>query len=137
MPVLVVLGACFDSDGGETIADPGGDIFHPLFRRAPHAEIQAPITLDTKSCAYALYTQTAGALVTFVLIHPLRSKCELWLGANGITAQYCRFDRKHTARVVVYFKGDRQGDARPVDFVANDRRPRATGSPNSHHESAS
>ncbi len=34
-----------------------------------------------------------------------------------------RFDRKRTGRVVVYFKGDRQGDARPVDFVANDRRP--------------
>jgi len=48
-----------------------------------------------------------------------------------------RFDRKHTGRVVVYFKGDRQGDARPVDFVANDRRPRATGSPNSARESAS
>jgi putative transposase len=48
-----------------------------------------------------------------------------------------RFDRKHTGRVVVYFKGDRQGDARPVDFVANDRRPRASDSPNSPSESAS
>lgn len=34
-----------------------------------------------------------------------------------------RFDRKHLGRVVVYFKGERQGDARPVDFVANDRQP--------------
>jgi hypothetical protein len=34
-----------------------------------------------------------------------------------------RFDRKRTGRVVVFFKGERQGEARPVDFVANDRRP--------------
>jgi transposase InsO family protein len=34
-----------------------------------------------------------------------------------------RFDRRNLGRVVVYFKGERQGDARPVDFVANDRRP--------------
>jgi transposase InsO family protein len=34
-----------------------------------------------------------------------------------------RFDRRRPGRVVVYFKGERQGDARPVDFVANDRRP--------------
>jgi len=39
-----------------------------------------------------------------------------------------RFDRKRQGRVVVYFKGERQGDARPVDFVANDRRP-ATAKP--------
>jgi putative transposase len=38
-----------------------------------------------------------------------------------------RFDRKRPGRVVVYFKGERQGDARPVDFVANDRRPRTAG----------
>lgn len=34
-----------------------------------------------------------------------------------------RFDRKRRDRAVVYFKGERYGDARPVDFVANDRRP--------------
>jgi putative transposase len=34
-----------------------------------------------------------------------------------------RFDRKHTGRVIVFFKGERQGEARPVDLVANDRRP--------------
>jgi transposase InsO family protein len=38
-----------------------------------------------------------------------------------------RFDRRHPHRVVVYFKGERQGDARPVDFVANDRKPLVTG----------
>ena len=37
-----------------------------------------------------------------------------------------RFDRRRTGRVVVFFKGERQGDARPVDFVANDRPRRAT-----------
>jgi transposase InsO family protein len=39
-----------------------------------------------------------------------------------------RFDRKRKSRVVVYFKGERQGDARPVDFVANDRRPATASS---------
>jgi transposase InsO family protein len=34
-----------------------------------------------------------------------------------------RFDRKRPGRVVVYFKGDRQGDARPLDRLANDRAP--------------
>jgi transposase InsO family protein len=34
-----------------------------------------------------------------------------------------RFDRKHFGRVVVYYKGERMGDARPVDFFANDRAP--------------
>jgi transposase InsO family protein len=35
-----------------------------------------------------------------------------------------RFDRAQRGRVVVYFKGDRMGEARPVDFEANDRKPR-------------
>jgi putative transposase len=34
-----------------------------------------------------------------------------------------RFDRHHFNRVVVYYKGERMGDALPVDFVANDRKP--------------
>jgi hypothetical protein len=34
-----------------------------------------------------------------------------------------RFDRRKTARAVVYFKGERMGEARPVDFLANDRAP--------------
>jgi hypothetical protein len=91
--VLAVLGACFDSDGGETIEDPGFEIFDPLYQRAPHAEVQAPITLDTRSCAYARYTHSSQSYFTFVLVHPLRSKCELWLGATGTSSQYCRFDR--------------------------------------------
>ncbi len=40
-----------------------------------------------------------------------------------------RFDRRHTDRVVVFFKGERCGDARPVDFVANDRRPNIAEEP--------
>lgn len=34
-----------------------------------------------------------------------------------------RFDRLHFERAIVYFKGERMGEARPVDFVANDRKP--------------
>ncbi len=36
-----------------------------------------------------------------------------------------RFDRKHFGRVVVYYNGERMGDAYPVDFIANDRMPPA------------
>ncbi len=35
-----------------------------------------------------------------------------------------RFDRQNFARAVVYFKGERMGEARPVDFIGNDRKPR-------------
>ena len=35
-----------------------------------------------------------------------------------------RFDRKSFKRAIVYYKGERMGEARPVDFVGNDRRPR-------------
>lgn len=34
-----------------------------------------------------------------------------------------RFDRHHFTRAVVFYKGERMGEARPVDFVANDRKP--------------
>jgi hypothetical protein len=39
-----------------------------------------------------------------------------------------RFDRRDFGRVIVYFKGERMGEARPVDFHANDRKP-AAGEP--------
>jgi hypothetical protein len=39
-----------------------------------------------------------------------------------------RFDRRNPTRVVVYFKAERQGDARPLDRVANDRPPPPHGS---------
>jgi transposase InsO family protein len=34
-----------------------------------------------------------------------------------------RFDRLKFDRAIVYFKAERMGEARPVDFVANDRKP--------------
>jgi putative transposase len=37
-----------------------------------------------------------------------------------------RFERRQpTHRVVVYYKGERMGEARPLDMLANDRKPRA------------
>jgi hypothetical protein len=36
-----------------------------------------------------------------------------------------RFHRKRPDAVIVFFKGDRMGRARPVDLIANDRKPRA------------
>jgi hypothetical protein len=38
-----------------------------------------------------------------------------------------RFDRLHFERAIVYYKGERIGEARPVDFVANDRKPSKKG----------
>jgi transposase InsO family protein len=35
-----------------------------------------------------------------------------------------RFDRRRAETVVVFYKGERMGIARPVDLVANDRKPR-------------
>jgi len=41
-----------------------------------------------------------------------------------------RFERKRAAaRVVVYYKGARMGEARPLDPIANDRAPAATPAP--------
>jgi len=34
-----------------------------------------------------------------------------------------RFDRLNFDRAIVYFKGERMGEARPVDFIGNDRKP--------------
>jgi len=34
-----------------------------------------------------------------------------------------RFDRSRFGRVVVYYKDQRMGEARPVDYTANDRKP--------------
>ena len=34
-----------------------------------------------------------------------------------------RFDRLKFDRAIVYYKGERMGEARPVDFVGNDRKP--------------
>jgi len=38
-----------------------------------------------------------------------------------------RFERRQpTRRLVVYYKGERMGEARPLDMLANDRPPRKT-----------
>ena len=38
-----------------------------------------------------------------------------------------RFDRARFDRVVVFYKGDRMGEARPLDAIANDRKPTTGG----------
>jgi hypothetical protein len=38
-----------------------------------------------------------------------------------------RYSRSTCDRVVVYYKGERMGEARPVDFSANDRKPAPQG----------
>jgi transposase InsO family protein len=38
-----------------------------------------------------------------------------------------RFDRSHFGRVVVFYKGQRMGEARAVDYIANDRKPKPQG----------
>jgi hypothetical protein len=40
-----------------------------------------------------------------------------------------RFDRRSLGRVIVYCKGERMGEARPVDFQANDRKPTSPSEP--------
>ena len=42
-----------------------------------------------------------------------------------------RFDRRNFDRAIVYYKGERMGQARPVDFLANDRKPAAKKEPTS------
>jgi putative transposase len=36
-----------------------------------------------------------------------------------------RFDRQNFGRAIAFFKGERMGEAKPVDFVGNDRKPLA------------
>ncbi|HET8697686.1 MAG TPA: DDE-type integrase/transposase/recombinase [Gammaproteobacteria bacterium] len=48
-----------------------------------------------------------------------------------------RFDRLKFERAIVYFKGERMGEAKPVDFIANDRKPSkktGAGTPSSGQE---
>lgn len=40
-----------------------------------------------------------------------------------------RFDRQRFGRAIVFYKGERMGEARPVDFTANDRKPVARRRP--------
>lgn len=74
---------------------PPNDVFNRLFKRAPTATVKLPLTLDTKSCAFALYTAaTQSGPVPFVMIHPLRTQCELWLGRIGFVFEYCLYPRE-------------------------------------------
>ncbi len=36
-----------------------------------------------------------------------------------------RFNRRNFELAIVYFKGERMGEALPVDFQANDRKPKS------------
>jgi hypothetical protein len=51
---------------------------------------------------------------------------------NTVSFKSIRFERRRpTQRVVVYYKGERMGEARPLDPVANDRPPTPrSGAPN-------
>jgi hypothetical protein len=46
------------------------------------------------------------------------------LRSRKIGVRYCR---SKVDRVIVYYKSERMGEARPVDFVASDRKPRPGG----------
>ena len=43
-----------------------------------------------------------------------------------------RFSRLKFDRAIVYFKGERMGEARPVDFIANDRKPNLKAKTSQH-----
>jgi transposase InsO family protein len=56
-------------------------------------------------------------------VRKIRLEAPRDLRSRGI---HVRFDRQNFGRVIVYYKGDRMGEARPVDFIANDRPPSRT-----------
>ncbi len=74
-------------------------VFSRLYTRAPAAVVALPLTLDTKSCAFARYNAEPEddpddpLPLPFVLIHPLRTQCELWLGRTGFVFEYCLYPR--------------------------------------------
>jgi hypothetical protein len=92
------LAACTGSAPPEPpIELPPGEVLDNLAHRAPVARVVPPLILDAKSCTFARYVARArNGRDTFVLIHPLRSRCELWLGLSlGIgDLEYCRFPRE-------------------------------------------
>jgi hypothetical protein len=104
--VLATLGLALDAGactGGPPppppITMPSNEVFGRLFMRAPAAVIQLPLILDTKSCAFALYLADAPEPQPFVLIHPLRTRCELWLGRTGFVFQYCLYPREELVEI--------------------------------------
>ena len=78
---------------------PPSDVFERLEANVPTADVRPPLTLDLKSCTFARYlAQLPNGDSTFVLIHPLRSRCELWLGGDSDFGrgelEYCSFPRE-------------------------------------------
>ena len=55
-------------------------------------------------------------------VQRLRLECPRDLRSRKVQV---RFDRKHLTRIAVFCKGERMGEARPLDRVANDRKPKA------------
>lgn len=92
----IVLGACTGSAPEPPPLElPGFEIFQRHFDRAPEADVELPLTLDAKSCTFALYWTTLSRGPSFVPIHPLRERCELWLGSLPASVeQYCLFTRE-------------------------------------------
>ena len=79
---------------------PPNEVFGRLFLRAPSAVLEPPITLDTKSCAFALYSiDPSDEPKAFVMIHPLRTQCELWLGRTGFVLEYCLYPREELVEI--------------------------------------
>ena len=76
---------------------PPPDVLARLEASVPTTRVLSPITIDTKSCTFARYlARLSGTVQTFVLLHPLRTRCELWLGRFEPSAnlEYCRFPRE-------------------------------------------
>jgi hypothetical protein len=71
-----------------------------------------------------VFTASAGEPSASQGLTPSASRRVGKLRANAvILAPYVRFDRLKFDRAIVHFKGERMGQARPVHFVANDRKP--------------
>lgn len=68
---------------------------------------------------YVEQDRTVRADNTFSLKN-IRFECPRDLRSRKVQV---RFDRHRFQRAVVYYKGERMGEARPVDFIANDRKP--------------
>ena len=93
-------GACTgDPPPAPPVTMPSNEVFGRLFMRAPATVVQLPLILDTKSCAFALYLGGASEPQPFVLIHPVRSRCELWLGRTGFVFEYCLYPREDLVEI--------------------------------------
>jgi hypothetical protein len=103
-PLLATLALCAGACTGSApppppLEMPSNEVFSHLFTRAPAAIVQLPLTLDTESCAFARYSPETAAPQPFVLIHPLRTQCELWLGRIGFVLEYCLYPREDLVEI--------------------------------------